>query len=71
MAALIGYLQGNRGEVSRLGSKSSGINSRLQTWHGGIRTQLNADGEFVVYVYPDNGPSKTITGNVDTGRIDN
>jgi len=48
MAALIGYLQGNRGRVHRLGSRV--IDSRLATWRGEIDTTLTKDGKFFVSV---------------------
>jgi hypothetical protein len=35
MAAHIGYLQGMRGDVSRLGSKDSGVRATAQGWHIG------------------------------------
>lgn len=70
MAALIGSIQGNRGEASRLGSKSSGIRSRLATWNGAIHTRLEADGTFTVTVTPFGvGQRQTIRGNVDTGTL--
>ena len=72
MAALRGILQGNRGEVSRLGSKNSGIYSTLNTWRGRITTCLSADGFFRVSVSSDyaGGPTKEITGNVNTGTME-
>ena len=48
MANLIGYLQGNRGSVSRLGSKV--ITSRLATWDNDIRTWLDKDGGYKVEI---------------------
>lgn len=66
MAALIGYLQGNRGGVSRLGSKDSGIGANLQTWHGKIAVWLSADGDFYVDIGPKHGGGRTVLkGNVD------
>ena len=66
MAALYGRMQGNRGEVTRMGSASSGIESKLETWHGAIRTVLEADGTFKVYT-----GSKTYPGNlIAEGKID-
>jgi hypothetical protein len=35
MAAHIGYLVGNRGEVSRLGSKASGVRAKARGWRIG------------------------------------
>jgi hypothetical protein len=52
MAEFIGYPQGCRGEVHRLGSKKSGITSRLKTWDSEIRTSihLNDNGKHVLVV---------------------
>lgn len=44
MAALYGSIQGNRGEATRMGSKSSGIRSYVQTWDARVTVQLEADG---------------------------
>lgn len=66
MAALYGRMQGNRGEVTRMGSANSGIESRLETWDGSIKTELTADGNYKVYIGDKHSPSILIaTGNVD------
>ena len=71
MAALRGTLQGNRGTVSRLGSKNSGIESVLNTWDGEIITFLKADGRFRVTILPKNGHLPyTLKGNVNDGNIE-
>ena len=63
MANLIGRLQGNRGSVSRLGSKV--ITSRLATWEHEIRTWLDKDGDYKIEIKPINeSRSKVIEGNV-------
>ena len=74
MAALRGTLEGNRGTVSRLGSKNSGICSELNTWNGTIVTRLEANGEFTVliceYLTDDPRKAKVISkGNVDTLEV--
>jgi hypothetical protein len=48
MAAVIGYITGNRGMASRTGSKDSGITARLETWGGAITVHLDADGTYHV-----------------------
>uniref|UniRef100_A0A6M3LP45 Uncharacterized protein n=1 Tax=viral metagenome TaxID=1070528 RepID=A0A6M3LP45_9ZZZZ len=48
MANLIGYLQGNRSQVSRLGSKV--IDSSLRTWDARIDTTLTDEGNYIVSV---------------------
>lgn len=49
MAALYGRLRGNRGEVTRMGSANSGIKSKLETWSGNVTTEVEANGDYVVY----------------------
>lgn len=70
MAALIGYLQGNRGETSRCGSKESGIRAQLETWHGRIVVSLDANGDFSVAIASKRGGNTTqiAHGNVDDGE---
>jgi hypothetical protein len=48
MANLIGYMQGNRGETSRLGSNE--IHSQLETWQGAIHVSLDKDGNYSVRI---------------------
>lgn len=65
MAALYGRLQGNRGQVTRVGSANSGIESRLETWQGEIRTTLEANGDFAVYIGTKRGHgTPVLRGNV-------
>lgn len=45
MARFIGYLDGARGPVSRLGTPASGITARAQGWHIGARAEMHADGK--------------------------
>ncbi len=40
MAEAHGILQGNRGSVTRLGSKASGISATLNTWKTQVSTDL-------------------------------
>lgn len=40
MAHFRGTLQGARGQVSRLGHKSTGITAVLQSWNGAVRVEL-------------------------------
>ncbi len=69
MANLIGYLQGTRGRVSRLGSQD--IEARLETWEGAITVRLDKDGQFTVSVGPKRSTGRTIaTGNVDRQEVD-
>ncbi len=67
MAALYGTLEGHRGVASRLGTKASGILSRVQTWNSQIRVDLDADGTAVVTLRDlKTGHSSTLwQGNAD------
>lgn len=53
MAHFYGYLEGNRGAVTRTGSKLSGIRSHVRGWHLGAKVECftNAEGEDCVSVY--------------------
>ncbi len=59
MAHFIGYLEGNRGPASRLGTAKSGIDARAQGWDigGRVRVRVNADGEDEVDIYLTSGSS--------------
>jgi len=64
MSALYGRLQGSRGEVTRLGHQT--IESTLETWTGEIRTELERDGSFSVFIGPKNRPViRVLVGNVN------
>jgi len=43
MSHFYGYLTGNRGTATRCGSKSSGINAVLKSWHNYVNASLIAD----------------------------
>lgn len=45
MAHFIGYLKGNRGEVSRLGSKDSGMSAIARGWNIGASVWVGHDKE--------------------------
>lgn len=69
MADLFGSVHGNKGRATRLGTKNSGITTTAETWNGEVRTDLEADGEFITKIQPkgsmgdDNG-GVLIAGNV-------
>lgn len=66
MAALFGRLHGSRGEVTRCGTRGSGIQAKLETWNGSISVFLNADGDFTVYIGDKSHPTQVVAeGNVD------
>ena len=37
MAQFIGYLQGGKGEASRLGNKTSGLSATVNGWNSGVK----------------------------------
>ena len=41
MAHFIGYLQGSRGEASRLGTKKSGISATANGWNIGVTCEVS------------------------------
>jgi len=58
MAQFRGTIQGNRSEVSRLGSKNSGLRVSANGWNIGVDVHLShVDGKDVVVVYLTNGSS--------------
>ena len=65
MANLIGYLQGNRGEVSRTASHE--ITATLKTWQGSVSLWLHKDGSYTVHESDTPGG---ISKTVHTGKID-
>jgi hypothetical protein len=68
MAALYGRMKGNRGEVTRCGG--SIITSKLETWEGSIRTELEKDGSFRVTIGEKGYPNIVVAqGNVTTREL--
>lgn len=65
MAALYGRLKGDtRKDVTRVGHNR--IASKLETWHGSVMTELDADGTFRVYTGDKNKPTEVVAeGKVD------
>ena len=64
MAALIGVVQGSRGEVHRLGSQF--IDSHLASWTHAIDTRLNRDGSYSITIKELHGKTlKIFDGNVN------
>lgn len=51
MAHFRGVLQGNRGEASRLGTKSSSLNAEVNGWNLGCRVLIeHKNGEDVLHI---------------------
>ena len=56
MAQFRGIMQGQRGQVSRLGSKKSGLTARVDGWHSGIEIiASHVNGEDIFEVYESKG----------------
>lgn len=57
MARYIGFIRGNRGEASRLGSKDSGISASARGWNCGARIKIREmnNGGDQCTVYADQG----------------
>lgn len=45
MSTFYGMLQGNRGAVTRGGSRSSGIKASTQSWDGSVITELSYEND--------------------------
>ena len=74
MARFIGYLKGARGEVSRLGTPSSGITATAQGWNigGEVTVSVDQDGndvvEFVLTTGSNDRGFKTIVAQYVNGK---
>ena len=68
MARFIGYVQGQSGEASRIGSPRSGIRAQAQGWNVGVQVHGHADGDEDVFdIYMTGGSNGG--GNRPMGRI--
>lgn len=69
MARFIGYVQGQAGEVSRLGSPRSGITAQAQGWDVGVRVVgHNRDGEDEFAIFSTGGSSGS-SGSKHLGTV--
>ena len=60
MAQFYAEIQGNRGEATRMGTKSTGIHGHIRGWNIGVRVQCNYDSgtdSDICYVYQTGGSS--------------
>ncbi len=59
MSALYGSLQGCRNEVTRTGSKNSGIRASVQSWNGSLVSYMDLDdnGKPVITLKTSDGSS--------------
>jgi hypothetical protein len=60
MARFIGYIKGQKGEASRLGSANSGFRATVNGWNSGIevRAYVDSNGEDVFNIYKTGGTNK-------------
>lgn len=81
MAQFRGIVQGNRGEASRLGSKSSGMRTDCDTWDVGVMCHAqHANGQDLINVYRTSGSGSALStrwiatvypdGTIDTRAAD-
>lgn len=64
MAHFYGFVEGNRGGVTRLGSKASGLRTKANGWHFGVDVYLYHDeetGRDFARVYQTKGSSAAAT----------
>lgn len=62
MAHFRGTIEGDRGEVSRLGTKKSGLIATVNGWTTGVTVTIHYNeetGEDVVYIYRTDGSNST------------
>lgn len=69
MARFIGYVQGQAGETSRIGSPASGISAQAQGWNVGVRVcgHTDSDDQDVFTIYAtggSNGGGSKLLGTV-------
>lgn len=69
MARFIGYVQGQSGETSRIGSPRSGIRAQAQGWNVGVRVHGHADGDEDVFDIYMTGGSHAALASRPMGRI--
>ena len=61
MSHFYGEMQGNRGEVSRTGSKTSGFSAHIRGWNIGVKIQCWHDektNKDEIHIYQTGGSSK-------------
>lgn len=69
MARYYGSLQGNKGEASRMGTPSSGINAHIRGWNVGVKVQIQPDPDDdtkdIVYVWKTGGSNSACVDSDD------
>ena len=77
MARFRGRVKGQRGEVSRLGGKSSGLQVNANGWHAGVEVLASYDAEHDKDVFEvwrtggSNGGSKQLVARIVEGEPTN
>lgn len=71
MANLFGWVKDEHKSNAKRHTRTSStkLSSQLETWDGAIRTELDRDGNFTVYIGDKSNPRTIIaTGNVNDGE---
>lgn len=75
MARFYGGVQGNKGEATRLGSKTSGLDAFVDGWDVGVhvRAYVRPDGTDAMNIFPNGGsnggPHPPVTIQVDQKSV--
>ncbi len=65
MAQFYAAIQGNRGEATRMGTKSSGISGHIRGWNIGARVVMeHIDGKDVCRVYRTGGSNWCVSSQL-------
>ena len=70
MAHFYGSMQGNKGEVTRCGTKKSGMTAHIRGWNIGVKVNIRHDKEtgkdnYTIYeTGGSNGGSETLIGDL-------
>ena len=65
MAQFYANIQGNRGEATRMGTKSSGIEGHIRGWHIGVKVNCyHKDGKDYVKIWKTGGSSDSFANEL-------
>ena len=65
MAHFYASIQGNRGEVTRLGTKNSGIVAHIRGWNIGVFVSINhVNGEDVIVINKTGGSNSSLNNEL-------
>jgi hypothetical protein len=74
MAHFIGYVQGAKGQASRLGTRSSGMSVTAASWEGSVHVTIEArtDGDYAVVElrpWQGQGTSRVLYNGPVSGQV--